>query len=518
MSLMGQMRNFTIRTRMVGAIGVVLALLLLVGGTGIHGMLRTQDALHDFRHHSYQELVDLSRLKQDIGDLRRHEAAMLLGAGQPPTVDAAQAQWQRALEGIRRACLAMLEGEEDDDNALVRHLQAQLEIYERGVKPMVSSLRSGGLTPAEAQSQMTAALSAGQTIDELAMKLQASLLAEAEEAEADQAADGRQTMWLFAISVAVAVLVVAPSTLLNQHSITQPLGEAVAVARGIAQGNLSIAIRDTGNDEPAELMRSLGEMQKALRDMVSDVRQSADAISVASTQIASGNMDLSSRTENTASSLQETASSVEELATNVRQSADAAQAANQMAQDAAQEAERGHAIVSKVVSNMADIDATSRRIGDIIGVVDGIAFQTNILALNAAVEAARAGEQGRGFAVVAAEVRALAKRSAQAAGEIKQLVEASKDTVGSGAQLVHEAGDAMQQIREAVQRVFDTMSDISRSASEQSTGIGQVNQAVSGLDQMTQQNAALVEQSAAAATSLEDQAQRLTRAMARFQL
>ncbi|NBD21578.1 HAMP domain-containing protein [Aquabacterium fontiphilum] len=518
MSLMGHMRRFTIRTRMVGAIGVVLALLLLVGGAGMLGMLRTQDALHDFRHHSYQELVDLARLKQDIGDMRRHEAAMLLSAGQAAGVQSAQERWQQAMAGIRKASDAMLEGEEDADNALVRDLLTLLTEYERGISPLASPLADGTLSPTEALNRMAAALAAGQKIDELAQQLESSLLAEAGEAEIEQAASASQTLWLFAISVVVAVLIVAPSTLLNQHSITQPLAEAVAVARGIAQGNLSQTIRDTGQDEPAELLRSLGEMQQALRDMVSDVRQSADAISVASTEIASGNMDLSSRTETTASSLQETASSVEQLAANVRQSADAAQAANRMAQDAAQEAERGHAIVSKVVSNMSDIDATSRRIGDIIGVVDGIAFQTNILALNAAVEAARAGEQGRGFAVVAAEVRALAQRSAQAAGEIKQLVGAATETVGSGAQLVHEAGDAVQQIRDAVQRVFDTMSDISRAASEQSTGIGQVNQAVSGLDQMTQQNAALVEESAAAAASLEDQAQRLTRAMARFHL
>src|SRR5690606_16944813 len=244
----------------------------------------------------------------------------------------------------------------------------------------------------------------------------------------------------------------------------------------------------------------------------------ADSIAVASSQIASGNMDLSSRTESTASSLQQTSNSMEQLTGTVQHSAESARQANALAQGAATAAHRGNSIVTEVVSNMDEIDSTSKRINDIIGVIDGIAFQTNILALNAAVEAARAGEQGRGFAVVAGEVRSLAQRSATAAREIKQLILASGEKVASGTRLVHDAGTAMQEIITSVQRVSDIIDEISSASTQQSQGIGQVNQAVSDLDHMTQQNAALVEQSAAAAASLKDQAQSLTQAMAAFHM
>ncbi len=297
------------------------------------------------------------------------------------------------------------------------------------------------------------------------------------------------------------------------RSIQNPLSDAVSAASRIAQGDLSVRMDTARTDEFGELMRALNGMATSLGTLVHDVRQSTDAIYTASTEIATGNHDLSTRTEQTASSLQETASSMEQLTSTVAQSAQAASQANQLATSASDAAQRGGKVVHQVVSTMEEIAAASRKINDIIGVIDGIAFQTNILALNAAVEAARAGEQGRGFAVVASEVRSLAQRSANAAREIKGLIAASGERVDSGAQLVGEAGQAMNEIVTAIQRVTDMMGDITASASEQSDGIHQVSLAVSHLDQMTQQNAALVEQSAAASQSMRDQAQRLSGAV-----
>ena len=297
------------------------------------------------------------------------------------------------------------------------------------------------------------------------------------------------------------------------RSIQAPLKEAVRVASHIAQGDLSVRVDTSRTDEFGELMQALNGMVSSLGTLVHDVRQSTDAIYTASTEIATGNHDLSTRTEQTASSLQETASSMEQLTSTVTQSAQAASQANQLATSASDAAQRGGQVVHQVVATMEEIATASRKINDIIGVIDGIAFQTNILALNAAVEAARAGEQGRGFAVVASEVRSLAQRSANAAREIKGLIAASGERVDSGAQLVGEAGQAMNEIVTAIQRVTDMMGDISASTSEQSDGIHQVSLAVSHLDQMTQQNAALVEQSAAASQSMRDQAQRLSGAV-----
>jgi methyl-accepting chemotaxis protein len=302
------------------------------------------------------------------------------------------------------------------------------------------------------------------------------------------------------------------------RSVVTPIHQAQAIARQIAGGDLTQDIRVSGRDEAAELIESLRAMQQGLREMVGQVRTGADSISTASVQIATGNQDLSARTEQTASSLQETASSMEQLSGTVKQSADSARQANQLAVSAAEVASRGGAVVSQVVSTMDEINASSKKISDIIGVIDGIAFQTNILALNAAVEAARAGEQGRGFAVVASEVRSLAQRSADAAREIKSLIGSSVEKVESGSRLVADAGSTMTEIVASVKRVTDIIGEISSAASEQSDGIGQVSSAVSGLDQMTQQNAALVEESAAAAESLREQAGKLSQVVGRFRL
>jgi methyl-accepting chemotaxis protein len=303
------------------------------------------------------------------------------------------------------------------------------------------------------------------------------------------------------------------------NSICRPIERAEQIAKAIAQGDLTDHHIDaSGNDEAARLLRSLADMQHSLGTLVGQVRQSTDSISTASTEIATGNQDLSVRTEQTASNLQRAASSMDQLTSTVRQTADAAQQANQLASSAGKVAARGGAVVSQVVSTMNDINTSSKKISDIISVIDGIAFQTNILALNAAVEAARAGEQGRGFAVVASEVRSLAGRSAEAAREIKDLIGASVERIETGSRLVSDAGQTMTDIVSSVQRVSDIIGEITAAATEQSNGISEVNTSVLHLDQMTQQNAALVEQSTAAAESLHEQADRLAEVVRTFKL
>ncbi len=302
------------------------------------------------------------------------------------------------------------------------------------------------------------------------------------------------------------------------RSITRPIGEAVRVAEAVAAGDLRSKVQPEGRDEAAQLLHALGRMNGSLAHTVSQVRGNADSVATASSQIAQGNADLSQRTEEQASNLQQTAASMEQLTTTVQANAETARTASQLAGSASAVAAQGGEVVGRVVSTMQAISDSSRRIADIIGTIDGIAFQTNILALNAAVEAARAGEQGRGFAVVAGEVRSLAQRSAEAAREIKSLIGNSVEKVETGSELVGEAGRTMDEIVIQVKRVSDLIGEISAASGEQTQGIGQIGDAIGQLDQVTQQNAALVEESAAAAESLRLQAAQLQQAVAVFRV
>ncbi|CUI08450.1 methyl-accepting chemotaxis protein [Massilia antarctica] len=330
-------------------------------------------------------------------------------------------------------------------------------------------------------------------------------------------ADQRVGMIMFGVC-ALAVVLGVVCALVITRSITAPLLGAVRMAKKVAAGELTSEIRVEGKDETSELLQALKDMNDSLAKTVGEVRSGTDMITVASHEIASGNADLSSRTESQASSLEETASSMEELTSTVKQNADNARQANQLAVSASSVAVKGGAVVSQVVDTMGSIKESSRKIVDIIGVIDGIAFQTNILALNAAVEAARAGEQGRGFAVVASEVRNLAQRSAGAAKEIKSLIGDSVDKVDAGSKLVDEAGQTMDLIVTSIKQVADIMGEITAATQEQSNGIEEVNQAITQMDEMTQQNAALVEQAAAAAESMQEQAELLAAAVSIFKL
>ena len=335
---------------------------------------------------------------------------------------------------------------------------------------------------------------------------------EAPQAAAEQVLAGIAALVLIGLAVGTAV------SWLILRSITRPLGEVLQAAADVAAGRLDRQLNARGRDELSHLVATVIRMNDSLRGVVSQVRTSAETVAHASSEIAVGNQDLSMRTEQQASRLQETAASVEQLNVGVQQSAQNADLAGQLADQATAVAERGGSVVAQVVDTMGEINASSRKIADIIGVIDGIAFQTNILALNAAVEAARAGENGRGFAVVASEVRALAQRSATAAREIKDLIQGSVSNVERGNGLVAEAGQTIQDAVEAVRRVQQVVAEITSSAREQATGIGQISEAVSAIDETMQQNAAMVEEAAAAAASLRQQSESLRGAVAFFQV
>ncbi len=353
-----------------------------------------------------------------------------------------------------------------------------------------------------------------QKVDEL---ISAQARQNADSAQA-ATAGAHRALALEAIMVVVTIGIGAVVAWRITRGVRLPLERAVRVAERIAEGDLASKVEHRGQDEIGRLLQAIAAMQDRLRKLVGEIRQTADSIQVASTEVATGNHDLSQRTEQAASSLQHTANSMEQLVGTVQHSAGAAVQANQLAASAAAVAQRGGQVVAQVVTTMDEINTASKKIADIIGVIDGIAFQTNILALNAAVEAARAGEQGRGFAVVAGEVRALAQRSAEAAREIKSLIGNSVDKAEAGSRLVTDAGSTMNEIVDSVQKVTGVIGEITAASSNQSSGLSQINGAVTQLDRMTQQNAALVEQSAAAAESLREQAGRLANLVSTFKL
>ena len=403
-----------------------------------------------------------------------------------------------------------------EEAANVKELKAAFKQYYDARAPWFALMKEGKVEEAADWRAKTTTPFGAATVKGLGAQFAMSQQRGEEGLKAAEQAEGRLQTALAALGL--LLLLPVPAIVWLSRSIVRPIDHAVASLEAVAEGDLSRDIPAGDSAEMGRMMGALRRMQERMRDMIGNIRQTADSIQVASTEVATGNLDLSQRTEQTAGRLQQTASSMEELTATVRQTAESAGTANQLASSASEVAQRGGAVVSQVISTMEEINTSSKRIADIIGTIDGIAFQTNILALNAAVEAARAGEQGRGFAVVASEVRSLAQRSAEAAREIKGLIGNSVDRVESGTRLVADAGSTMTEIVASVQRVTDIIGEISAAAGEQSAGIGNVNVAVTELDQMTQQNAALVEESAAAAESLREQSRQLATVVASFRL
>ena len=498
---------------------LLTALVLLVSGQ-INAMLTSQNSHKELESSkaSLEDFKTISAAQQKLAQVhtRVYRTISVIGSMDESQIKAIRVDQTQQLQGIKKVVGALVSADGSTElRSAVTDLNLRIDKY-AGQADACIEIAAGD--PATGIASMRTAdatfVAAAQAMDAIVTRVESVSDASIEASEQRSRTTNRI---LAALSFLAACVAVGLSWLM-QRKIVAELARAAEVANQVAHGNLNLDASSDRQDEVGDLMRALNAMTAQLNQTISTVRDSSDSIRIASTEIATGNQDLANRTEQTASSLQGAAASTDQLTGTVRQATDAVLQANQLAASASQVAARGGAVVAQVVSTREEINTSARKISDIIGVIDGIAFQTNILALNAAVEAARAGEQGRGFAVVASEVRSLAGRSAQAAKEIKSLIGISVDKVDSGSKLVVEAGRTMTEIVSSVQRVSHIMGEISLASSVQNDGISQVNTAVIALDQMTQQNAALVEQSAAAAESLREQAQRLSALVSTFKL
>jgi len=512
-----EMKNLRIGTRLGIGFGIVLLLLAVVAGVGINGMSRTKLALDGVVNTNVYKLNLVQNMSESVHIVSRViRTAVLLND---------QAEIEQELKTIiserdkYNAALTALE--KTAASAEVKAIRAKMSEARLVVDPLVDKVIA--LAKADKDTEATEVLmkearpAEQKLLDALNENIE--LQKANNKVDVGLASEAYQSARTLTLTLTgLAMLLGAAIAWFVARSITGPIGEAVKVAQTVAAGGLTSRIEVASKDETGQLLQALKDMNDSLVNIVGQVRTGTDTIAAASSQIASGNLELSSRTEQQASSLEETASSMEEMTSTVKQNADNARQANQLAISASEVAVKGGAVVSQVVDTMESINASSKKIVDIIGVIDGIAFQTNILALNAAVEAARAGEQGRGFAVVASEVRNLAQRSAAAAKEIKTLIGDSVEKVDTGAKLVDQAGSTMQAIVESIKSVTDIMGEITAASQEQTSGIEQINQAIAQMDEVTQQNAALVEEAAAAAGALQDQAGSLAQVVSVFKL
>ena len=514
------LRRLRIQARLWLAFGLILAMTAVLVAVGGFGLNVSQKAIQGIT----QKLIPTSNItmgaRSHLLQSKTATSTLVASIFNKEGTARAKKEWDTAQAGLDKAMddFGNMATEQAGKDALVK-FRALMADYRKAVRPVADKLVADSYPDAQAAFEdMKSADAAYDPALVMLNNIEGDLKKRGDEVFAK--VDGLVSSVFVGFLVAFAVCVVVGGLLAVNisRSIIGPLTGAKRFAERMAGGDLSRAPEVRGSDESAEMMQALAAMQKSLSEIVGQVRESAESIQVASAEVATGNMDLSQRTEQTASNLQQASSSMTQLTGTVSQSADSAMTAKQLAGAAAETAGRGGDVVSRVVSTMGEINTASRKISDIIGTIDGIAFQTNILALNAAVEAARAGEQGRGFAVVAGEVRSLAQRSAEAAREIKALIGASVERVEAGTTLVNDAGTTMTDIVGSVQRVTDIIGEISAAAVEQSQGIAQVNGTVTELDQMTQQNAALVEESAAAAQSLKEQAVRLAGLVSSFKL
>ena len=515
------LRRLTIRARMFGTIAVALLALLAMAAAGLGGQRHVSSESESFIHNDFAATAEIANLRVAMTELRGHEKDMIIQYENAVEAAAAKEAWLNTMAQIQASAkkLAAVLPDAAQRQQLAEAM-AHLDKFRDAFLPVARQLEAMGFDSARvaATFMRRAQPEYGEALKSLAA-LTTSVRAAADASAARVAQTAVLVMARIGAVGLVAAVAIVSLVLMNMVAICRPIDAAERLATAIARSDLTTRDVDTsGGDEAARLLTSLAHMQDALSLMVGQMRHSSDSIGTASAEIATGNQDLSARTEQANFSLQQAASSMEQLTSTVRQSAESARHANQLASSAAEVAARGGVVVSQVVATMDDINTSSKKIADIIGVIDGIAFQTNILALNAAVEAARAGEQGRGFAVVASEVRSLAKRSAEAAREIKALIGASVDKVEGGSKLVADAGRTMTEIVGSVNRVSEVIAEITAASNEQSEGINEVNGSVTQLDQMTQQNAALVEQSAAAAESLREQAARLSSVVGIFRL
>jgi methyl-accepting chemotaxis protein len=509
--------NLKIGTRLGLGFAAVLALMLGLTLTGIGSAGKIQDNLDNIVHSNVYKMGLLQEMTDSVHIVSRVMRTLVIlsdeaeMATENKKIKAARANYNAASDSLSKTPAS-------DAGKAARARIAELQSLARPLNDKVIELARANKNAEATEILIKQAAPATQKwLD--ALREDIALQRDSGEKDAQTAHDAylsARTL-MFGLTV-VAMLIGAALAWLVTRSITGPLTAAIKVAETVASGDLSSQIEVRGRDETGQLLLALKNMNASLLQIVGQVHGSTDTIATASRQIAAGNLDLSSRTEQQASALEETASSMEELTSTVRQNADNARQANVLAVSACEVAVKGGQVVTQVVDTMGAINSSSKKIVDIIGVIDGIAFQTNILALNAAVEAARAGEQGRGFAVVATEVRNLAQRSAAAAKEIKQLIDASVEQVEVGSKLVDQAGLTMDELVSSVRHVTDIMGEIAAASREQETGIEQINQAITEMDNVTQQNAALVEEAAAAAQSLQEQAGTLAQVVGVFKL
>ncbi len=515
-------RQMNIRKRLLLLYTLMSLVTAGVGGFGAWAMRKVTQSFELYAYHVVEAGEHIASARTELANMRRYEKDIVIHVADAAKVKEYTAKWEASYQAMTKSLAEHELRTTDFDAASAAAAKAMAEgrrsaqAYHDTMAAVLPKLAGQDVPSAYAalRDAHPHYAKADQVFSETL-----TLVAEFTQRVKAKFVESERNVLFITVGLVVAawlLLVVVGRKVSN--SIVGPLRAAQQFAGEVRDGNLTGDLPATGRDEAAELARSLVDMQTSLQVIVGNVRMAADSIQTASSEVASGNADLSHRTEQTAASLQQTASAINELTATVEQTADSARTASQLAGSASTTAERGGAVVGEVVTTMERINSSSRRIGDIIGTIDGIAFQTNILALNAAVEAARAGEAGRGFAVVASEVRSLAQRSAEAAREIKSLIGASVESVEAGTRLVADAGSTMSELVASVQRVTDIIGEISSATGEQSSGIGSVNTAVAQLDQATQQNAALVEQSAAAAQSLRDQAHTLAQVVSTFRL